>query len=121
MEDVDGTPAYKMRVTRRDGDVWYVYLDPATYLEVRVTKVHKVRGAEEISETDLGGYEQVAGVSIPFAIESGSKGGPRTSRITVERARINVPVEDAWFKMPKAGVVRVIVPPAGETRPEPIA
>jgi len=121
MEDVDGTPAYKLRVTRRDGDVWYVYLDPATYLEVRVTKVHKVRGAEEINETDLGGYQQVSGVWIPFAIESGSKGGPRTSRISVERAEINVPVEDAWFKVPNGAVVRVIMQPAGEVKSEPFA
>ena len=49
-----------------------------------------MRGAEEISETDLGGYEQVAGVWIPFSIESGSKGGRATSRITVERAEVNV-------------------------------
>src|SRR5690242_16163332 len=120
-EDVDGTPAYKLRVTRKDGDVWYVYLDPASYLEVRITKIHKVRGSEEISETDLGGYEQVAGVWIPFSIESGSKGGPRTSRILVEHAEVNVSVDDAWFKMPHGAVSRMINAPAGEAKPEPIA
>src|SRR3569623_168447 len=120
MEDVDGTPAYKLRVTRKDGDVWYVYLDPATYLEVRITKIHKVRGAEEISETDLGGYQQVAGVWMPFAIESGSQGGPRTSRISVERAEVNVPVDATWVRMPAGPIARVIMPPAGEVKPEPV-
>src|SRR5215468_3210737 len=43
-EDVDGTPAIKLRVTRKDGDLQYVYLDPDSYLEIRITTVHKVRG-----------------------------------------------------------------------------
>ena len=99
-EDTDGTPAIKLRVTRKDGDIQYVYLDPDSYLEIRITTVHKIRGAEHITETDLGGYQQVAGVWIPFAIESGSPGGPRTNRIIVERAEVNVAADDAWFKLP---------------------
>ena len=58
-EDVDGTPAHKLRVTRKDGDVEYVYLDPDSFLEIRVTTIGKVRGVEQVTETDLGGYEQV--------------------------------------------------------------
>jgi photosystem II stability/assembly factor-like uncharacterized protein len=99
-EDTDGTPAIKLRVTRTDGDVQYVYLDPDSYLEIRITTVRKIRGAEHITETDFGGYQQVGGVWFPFAIESGGKGGPRNSRIIVERAEVNVAAEDAWFKLP---------------------
>jgi hypothetical protein len=102
IEDTDGTPAIKLRVTRRDGDLQYVYLDPDSYLEIRITTVRKVRGAEQITETDLGGYQQVAGVWLPFAIESGALGGPRTSQVTIERAEPNVALDDAWFKLPPA-------------------
>jgi photosystem II stability/assembly factor-like uncharacterized protein len=121
VDQVDATPADKLRVTRKDGDVWYVYLDPATALEVRIEKIHKVRGTEQITETDFGGYQQVAGVWIPFSIESGSKGGPRTSRISVERAEVNAKVDEAWFRIPQGAVARVIAEPAGEAKPEPIA
>ncbi len=109
-EDTDGTPAVKLRVTRPDGDLQYVYLDPDSYLEIRITTVHKVRGAEQILETDLGNYQQVAGVWFPFAIESGGRGGPRGSRITIERAEVNVATDDAWFKLPppKTHVAAVI-------------
>ena len=69
-EDVDGTLAIKLRVVRKDGDIQYVFLDSDSALEIRITTVHKVRGSEEIGETDLGGYQQVAGVWIPFSIES---------------------------------------------------
>ena len=109
-EDVDGTAAIKLRVTRKDGDVQYVYLDPESALEIRITTMHKVRGSLEISETDLGGYQQVAGVWIPFSVESGGKGGPRGFRVTVERAEVNVAADDAWFRVPTQPVTRVIVP-----------
>src|SRR4051794_10730918 len=111
-EDTDGTPAIKLRVTRNDGDIQYVYLDPDSYLEIRITTIRKIRGTEQLSETDLGGYEQVNGVWIPFAIETGNPGGPRNNRILVERAEVNVPVDDAWFKVPppKTRVAAVIFP-----------
>lgn len=108
-EDVDGTPAIKLRVRRKDGDTQYVYLDPDSALEIRVTTIHKVRGAEEISETDLGGYQQVAGIWIPFSVESGGKNEPRRFRVTIERAEVNVAHDDSWFKLPTGAVSRVVV------------
>ncbi len=111
IEDVDGTPAHKLRVTRKDKDVQYVYLDPDSWLEIRITTVRKVRGAEDISETDLGAYQQVNGVWLPFSMETGGQGGPRNMRITVTRAEVNVPLDDAQFKVPapKVAITRVIV------------
>ncbi len=112
-EDVDGTKAWKLRVTRKDGDIDYVFLDPDSALEIRITTVHKVRGTEEISETDFGSYEQVAGAWFPFAMESGSPGGPRNMRATIEHAEANVPVEDAWFRLPTGRVSRVLATTTG--------
>jgi photosystem II stability/assembly factor-like uncharacterized protein len=110
-EDVDGTQAIKLRVVRKDGDVQYIYLDPDSYLEIRITTVSKVRGTEQISETDLGGYQQVSGVWIPFSIESGAKGAPRTAHFTFERAEANVAIDPKVFEMPPptAPLARVVV------------
>jgi photosystem II stability/assembly factor-like uncharacterized protein len=102
-EDVDGTPAYKLRVTRKDKDVAYVYIDPDSALEIRITSVRKIRGTEQISETDYGGYQQIGGLWLPFSIESGAKGRPKNFRINVERAELNVPFDDAEFKFPTPG------------------
>lgn len=111
-EDVDGTPAHKLRVTRKDGDTQYLYLDPDAWLEIRVVTESRVRGVEQVSETDLGAYEQVAGVWIPFSMESGPKGQPRGARITVTRAEANVELDDALFRLPAKGtaVVRAVLP-----------
>jgi photosystem II stability/assembly factor-like uncharacterized protein len=102
-EDVDGTLAYKLRVLRKDGDMQYVFLDPDTFLEIRITTQHHVRGAEHISETDLGNYEQVAGVWIPFSRDSGAKGAPRSSHLTIDRAQPNVAGATDWFRYPATG------------------
>src|SRR5262249_45969418 len=114
-EDVDGTPAHKVRVNLKDGDVKFLYLDPDYFLTIRETAISKVRGAEEIRETDLGSYEQVAGVWMPFSVESGPPGRPRGIRVTFERAEVNVEVDDAVFRFPPAGtpVTRAIPVPAG--------
>ena len=116
-EDVDGTPAHKLRVTLKDGDTQYLYLDPDAWLEIRVVTESHVRGVEQVTETDLGAYEQVAGVLIPFSIESGPKGRPRRQRITVERAEPNVEADEASFHIPAKGaaVGRTIL--AGPARP----
>src|SRR5262249_37510844 len=95
LEDLDGSPAHKLRIRRQDGDVQYVFLDPDSMLEVRVTTVHKVRGVEQVNEVDVGNYAQAGGLWLPLSIESGEQGKPRTSRVTVEQVEIDVEAGDA--------------------------
>jgi photosystem II stability/assembly factor-like uncharacterized protein len=120
-EDIDGTMAHKIRVRRKDGDVEYHYLDPDAYLPIRVVKETHIRGTERITEIDLGDYEQVAGVWIPFSSESGQKGRPRSSRTTIEKAEVNVELDDALFKFPAPGtkVARSIIAAPGAAPPPP--
>ena len=114
VEDVDGTPAHKIRVDLKDGDTQYVYLDPDYFLEIREQTVSHVRGTERILEADFGSYGQVAGVWFPFSIEVGSKGGPRNARFTIERVEANVAVDDAIFHFPPAGTPITRAVPAAE-------
>ncbi len=108
-EDIDGTLAHKLRITFKDGDVQYTYLDPDYFLEIRTVMERKVRGTERITETDLGGYEQIEGVWMALSAESGRKGGPRTFRLTYSRAEANVELDDGLFKFPSGKVARALV------------
>lgn len=101
-EDVDGTEAHKLKVTLKNGDVRYIYLDPDYYLDIRVIDQTRIRGAQEETETDLGDYEQVNGVFLPFSIESGPKGGPKNVKVTIDKAEANVELDDALFHFPAA-------------------
>jgi hypothetical protein len=101
-EDVDGTPAHKLKVVRKNGDVNYVYLDPDHFLEIRILTQRTEQGAQVEVETDLSDYEKIAGVFVPFSIEAGRKGDPDKQKIIIEKADANVPVDDAVFRFPAA-------------------
>ena len=99
-EDVEGTPAHKLKVVRKNGDVSFVYLDPDHFLEIRVVTQRVRHGAYEEVETDLGDYEKAGGVFVPTSIESGRKGAPDKQRIIIDKVEANVPVDDAIFHFP---------------------
>ena len=99
-EDVDGTPAHKLKVVRKNGDVSFVYLDPDHFLEIRILTERMRHGAHEEEETDLGDYEKAGGVFVPTSIDSGRKGAPDKQRIIIDKVEANVPVDDAVFHFP---------------------
>jgi len=101
-EDVDGTLAYKLKVVRKNGDVNLVYLDPDHFLEIRILTQRIKNGAQEEVETDVGDYEKIGGMFVPFSIESGRKGDPDKQKIIIDQAEANVPVDDAIFHFPAA-------------------
>jgi hypothetical protein len=82
-EDFDGTLAYKLKVTQKDGDEFTYWLDPDTFLEIKVDETRKIRGAAQTTETELGDYEKIAGVYFPMSVESWSQGQPNQRQRTV--------------------------------------
>ncbi len=100
-DQVDGDDVYKLKVTLKNGDIVYYFLDPDTYLEIKTERQQFIRGSVRDSEQLLGSYKQVAGVYYPYSIEAGPKGGDH-ARYTIDTIQVNVPIEDSYFKMPAA-------------------
>jgi hypothetical protein len=101
-EDIDGTQAYKLRVTRPNGDLTYVYLDPDYFLEIRAVNRRIEHGVPNETVVDYGDYEKVAGVYLPFAVESGPKGSSERVSVQVEKAEANVAAGEEQFQFPAA-------------------
>lgn len=100
-DTVDGDDAYRLKVTLKNGDILYYFLDPDTYLEIRTEKQEFIRGSVRESFTEYGSYKKVNDVYFPFSLESGSKQSPdNRAKITVEKIEANVPMEASGFKMP---------------------
>lgn len=100
-DDFDGTLAYKLKVTQKDGDEFVYWLDPDTYLEIKVDETRRIRGAQQTNETELGDYEKVAGVYFPMSIESWSQGQPnQRQRTIIASGTANLPVDSALFAEP---------------------
>lgn len=95
-EDIDGTDAHKLRVTRKNGDSQVIYLDPDQFLEIRVVTHDMIRGQEQVQTTDLGEYEKVNDVYFPF--EQG--------QIHIEKAEANGKIDPQMFAFPIAATKR---------------
>jgi photosystem II stability/assembly factor-like uncharacterized protein len=129
-EDVDGTPAHKIKVVRKTNDTQYVYLDPDYLLIIRVETHNLIRGSEVVTVADYGNYESVAGLWVPFAIESGPKNAPKDQWRVVEKAEANFSgIDEGWFRLPKKGAPAIASPggpavtalPGSSTPPKPVA
>jgi hypothetical protein len=101
-EDFDGTNAYKLKVSQKDGDEFVYWLDPDTFLEIKVDETRRIRGAQQTSETELGDYEKVAGVYFPMSVESWGQGHPNDrQRLIIASGTANGPVDPSFFAEPR--------------------
>ncbi len=103
-EQIEGSDAYKLKVTRPNGDVSFFYLDTEYYVPIRIDTQRMIRGAPQEFETSLGDYKQVNGVYMPFSFESGPKGSDSANRskITYDKIEANVQLADQRFQRPGA-------------------
>jgi len=117
-EPVEGTDAYKLKVTRaKTGTVQYYYLDTDANLPIKVETKRMIRGAERELETIIGDYKQFDGMTIPTSFEFGVKGKPdQRQKVTIEKVEFNVPIDDSRFKMPAAAAAPA---PKAEEKKEP--
>src|ERR1039457_2421417 len=101
-EKIEGTDAYKLNVSVKNGDVQTIYMDADSFLEIKEETKRTVRGSEQVMESSIGDYKEVGGIISPFAVESGAKGSSEKQKLTVTKDELNVPVDDSIFKMPAA-------------------
>ena len=99
-EKLEGSDAYKLKVTLKNGTVNYTYLDADSYLTVKEESKRTIRGSEVEVESSIGDYKDVQGLMIPHSIENGTKGRPEKQNITIEKVDVNPELDDARFKMP---------------------
>ena len=101
-EDVDGTDAHKLRVTRPNGDITTLYLDPDHFLEIRSVSRRIEHGVPVETVTDYGDYEEVQGVYLPFAQEFGPKRSSERQKVQYDQAEVNPNLAATMFQFPAA-------------------
>jgi outer membrane lipoprotein-sorting protein len=101
---IDGTEAYNLKVKIKNGDLLSVFLDPSSYLEINENAIREVRGTKHEFESTAGDYRSVNGVKFPFSISIGEKGSAERQKISIDKIKVNVPMEDALFSVPANAV-----------------
>jgi hypothetical protein len=100
MDQVEGTDAYKLKLTLADGDVRYYYMDTDYYVPIKIDIKRTVRGAEREYETTLGDYKEVAGWYLPHSFETNVKGSQEKQKIVYDKIEANLQIDDARFRLP---------------------
>ena len=101
--DVEGSPAYKLKVTTKYGNESIDYVDAESYFVIKSEGKRKVQGQEMETESVIGDYKEVNGVFYPHSIQSHRKGAPdgQGQSITIEKYDLNTKIDNAVFKMPE--------------------
>ena len=99
-DKAEGTDCYKLKLTLKNGDVRTFYIDTDSYLLVKLESKTKVRDTDQLGETIVGDYKEVAGMMMAHAIDSGQPGQPQRQKMIFDKIEVDVTIDDARFKMP---------------------
>jgi hypothetical protein len=116
MEPVEGTDAYKLKLTLKSGDVLHYYMDTDYYVPIKIETKRFVRGEEREYESSLGDYKEVAGWYLPHSMEMNAKGSSFKQKINIEKVQVNVPIDDSRFREPAAVSKAPITAPDASTQ-----
>ena len=97
---VEGTSAYKLKITNKSGAVQYLYLDAASFLPIKTTGKRSQMGREMEYESVPSNYKAVKGVMIPFTIRQ-KIDGHDAMELNITQVDVNVPIDDSIFHMPE--------------------
>jgi hypothetical protein len=109
-DKVEGKDAYKLKVTLKDGQVRYDYIDAVSYLELKWEGSILYQGKELGVETVFRVYRKVDGLMFSFLLDSDTPGTSNKQQIVLEKVEVNPPEDDARFGRPAP-------PPAGAKQP----
>jgi len=100
-EDVEGTETQKLKLTKKDGDVEYYFLDTETFLPLKMSSKQKYGDKEVESETFFSDYKDVGnGIKLAHSTQIKS-GGQVMMETAFTKIEANAKIEDTVFDMPK--------------------
>ena len=115
-EDMEGTETFKLKVTKKNGDVKYMYIDATSFLALKETSKQKFNDKEVEMSTINSNFQTVDGITLPFSIEmrggDDQQGGGQA--MTFDKIEINPVINAKLFVMP--AMSSATAPAAGETK-----
>jgi outer membrane lipoprotein-sorting protein len=109
-ETVDGTEAFKIKLTKKpitvDGkpadNIVFYFFDTESFVPLMMeTEVKSGPQKGIVIQIKWSDYQEVNGLMMPFSMSQGAKGGGPGSPLTITNIEINPKVEDAAFKFPE--------------------
>jgi hypothetical protein len=101
-DKVEGHDAYKVKVTRRDGQVRYVWVDALSFLDLKVDgEPRKFDNKMRTVEIYTRDFRAEQGLMLPHVFETVVQAVKGTEKIILESVSVNPPLDDARFTKSK--------------------
>jgi hypothetical protein len=99
IEKVDGSDAYKLKLTFKNGAVRHLWVDATSFLDVKMDGTRHLDGKSHVVETYLRNYKAVNGLMFPMLTETVVQGVPGSTKLTVATVSVNPAIDDSRFKV----------------------
>ncbi len=101
IDSVEGHGAYKIELTYATGAVRHIWIDPTTFLEVKLEEPPRIMdGRPRPVTTFYRDYRTVDGLVIPFLFETAVEGYRGTHKMVVEKVELNPKLDPSAFGKP---------------------
>jgi hypothetical protein len=106
-EKVDGKKTYKLKLTLKNGERRFVWIDAKTFLEAKTSgDPRKLDGRPHQVAIYSRDYRTVNGLKIPFVQETVVEGVKQTHRMVLKAVTVNPPLQDGLFAKPTQAMAR---------------
>jgi outer membrane lipoprotein-sorting protein len=118
--EIVGKPAYKVKLTSKNGEASFFYFDASTSLLLKWEGNRKVEGKDVPWESFFRDFRDIHGLKYPFLVESDAPGTQQTQKITAEKIEVNIPLENSLFEKPSLPTAATppAAPPADTPKPQ---
>lgn len=99
-EDMEGTEVYKLKITKKSGDIEYDYIDATTYLKLKETTTHKFNDKEVSGDVIYSDYRKSGDIMFPYSMDNRQTGESQGQLMIVESIEVNPAIDLSIFKMP---------------------
>jgi len=101
-EDVDGKPAYRLKLTNKKGDMRSYLFDADSYRLIKWEGTRKVGDRDVPWESNFHDYREVDGIQFAFEIDSAAPGTGQAQKIIADKIEVNPQIDESHFGKPVA-------------------
>jgi len=100
-EKLDDKPVYRLKLTNKNEEVRFYFIDAATFLLMKWEGIRKTQDQELPWESFSSDFRELQGLKYAFRIDQGSPGEFKQT-LTTEKIEIDPPIDDSRFAKPVA-------------------